>query len=84
MWNNKTILNSHDAKILFPKKCTAERTCNCLNKDTCPLDQKSLNTNIISKVKVKSSNRSYKEKSISNSVKPPLKNDLQITRSHLI
>ena len=36
--NIKTILNSRNAKILFPKKSTERRTCNCLNKDTCPLE----------------------------------------------
>ena len=30
--NIKTIINSHNAKILFSKKSTEQRTCNCLNK----------------------------------------------------
>ena len=33
MRNIKTIKNSHNAKILFPKKSTEQRTCNCLNKN---------------------------------------------------
>ena len=35
--NIKTIINYHNAKILFPKKSTEQRTCNCLNKENCPL-----------------------------------------------
>ena len=38
--NIKTIINSHNAKILFHNKSTEQRTCNCLNKQNCPLEQK--------------------------------------------
>ena len=60
--NIKTIINSHNAKILFPKKSTEQRTCNCLNKVNCPLEQKCLTTNIVYKAKVTSSNQNYQEK----------------------
>ena len=60
--NIKTIINSRNAKILFPKKSAEQRTCNCLNKATCPLEQKCLTTNIFYKVKATSSNRNYQEK----------------------
>ena len=30
--NIKTIINFHNAKILFPRKSTEQRTCSCLNK----------------------------------------------------
>ena len=40
--NIKSIINSHNAKILFPKKSTEQRTCNRLNKVNCPLEQKCL------------------------------------------
>ena len=81
--NIKTIINSHNAKILFPKKSTEQRTCNCLNEVNCPLEQKCLTANISYKAKVTSSNQNYQEK-VSDHVKPPLKNDLQITKTHLI
>ena len=61
-WNIKTIINFHNEEILFSKKSTWQRTCNYLNKDTCPLDQKCLTTNIVYKAKVTPSNRSYQEK----------------------
>ena len=60
--NIKTTINSHNAKILFPKKRTEQRTCNCLNKGNCPLEQKCLTTNIVYKTKVTSSNPNYQEK----------------------
>ena len=60
--NIKTIINSHNAKILFLKKSTEQRTCNCLNKDNCSLEQKYLTTNIVYKAKVTSSNENYQEK----------------------
>ena len=60
--NIKTIINSHNAKILFPKKSTEQRTCNCLNKENCPLEQKCLTTNIVYKAKVTSNSENYQEK----------------------
>ena len=80
----KTIINFHNAKIFFNNKSTEQRTCNCLNKDNCPLEQKCLATNIVYKAKVTSGNRNYQEKVYSGFVKPPLKSDFQITKSHLI
>ena len=44
------------------KKSTKQRTCNCLNKVNCPLEQKCLTTNIVYKAKVTSSNQNYQEK----------------------
>ena len=60
--NIKIIISSHNAKILFPKKGTEQRTCNCLNKVKCPLEQKYLTTNIVYKAKVTSNNQNYQEK----------------------
>ena len=46
----------------YTKKSTEQRTCNCLNKGTCPLEQKCLTTNIVYKAKVvTSNNQSYQE-----------------------
>ena len=57
-------MNSHNPKVLFPKKSTEQITClnNCLNKVNCPLEQKCLTTNIVYKAKVTSSNQNYQEK----------------------
>ena len=78
--NIKNILNSHNAKFLFPKKGAEERTCNCLNKDNRPLEQKM--SHYIAKVT--SSNGKKKKKIILARVKTPLKNDFQITKSNSI
>ena len=60
--NIKTIINSHNVKIVFPKNSTEQKTCNCLNKVSCPLVQKSLTANIVYKAKVTSNNQNYQEK----------------------
>ena len=60
--NIKSIINSHNAKILDPKKSTEQRTCNCLNKVNCPLEQKCLTRNIVYKAKVTSNNQNDQEK----------------------
>ena len=59
--NIKTIINSHNAKIVFPKNSTEQITCNCLNKVNCKLEQNFL-TNIVYKAKVTSSNQNHQEK----------------------
>ena len=61
-WNIKTIINSQNAKILFPEKSTEQRTFNCWKKVNCPLEQKCLTTNIVYKAKVASRNQNYQEK----------------------
>ena len=85
--NIKTIITSHNAKILFPKKSTEERTSNCLNKVNCPLEQKVLTTKIVCKAKVTSSNQNYREKvyfgSCETTFKKQFSNHNQFS-SHLI
>ena len=83
MQNIKTI-NSQNAKILFPKKSTEQKTCNCLNKVNCPLEQKCLTTNIVYKAKVTSSNQNYQEKVYFSLCKTTLKNNSQITKRQLL
>ena len=58
-------------KNLFPKKSAEQRTCNCLNKDNCPLEQKCITTNIVYKAKVTSSYRNYQEKVYFGSCETP-------------
>ena len=48
-------------KILVPKESTKQRTCSCLNNVHCPLEEKSLTTNIVYKAKVTSSNQNNQE-----------------------
>lgn len=62
MQNMKQIINSHNKKILSPKVNTNQRTCNCINKNTCPLEQKCLTKNIVYKATVTSNCPTYKSK----------------------
>ena len=48
-------------KDFIPKKSTEQRTCNCLSKVNCPLEQKCLTINIVYKAKVTSSNQNFQE-----------------------
>ena len=82
MQNIKAIINSHNAKILFPKKSMEQRICNCSNKVNCPLEQKWLTTNIVYKAKVTSSNQNYQEKVYFGLRETTFKE--HITKSHLI
>ena len=67
-WYRKNISKSY--KKNFPPqinstdylKSIEQRACNWLNKDTCPLEQKCLTTNIDYKVKATSSNGNYPKK----------------------
>ena len=82
--NIKSIINSHNAKIFFPKKSTEQRTCNYLNKVNCPLEQKCITTNIVYKAKVTSYNQNHQEKVSFASCETAFASDSQITKSHLI
>ena len=82
--NIKTTINSHNAKILFTKKSTEQRTFNCLNKVNCPLEQKCLTINMVYKAKVTSSNQNYQEKVYFGSCETTFKNRFSNHKSHLI
>ena len=60
--NIKTTTNSHNAKALFTKKSTEQRTYNCLNEVICPIEQKCLTSNIVYKAKVTWISQNYQEK----------------------
>ena len=68
----------------YTLKSTEQRTYNCLNKDTCPLQQKCFTANIVYTAKVTSNNRNYQEKVYFGSCKNTVKNDFPITNNHLI
>ena len=47
MPNMKNIINMHNKKIINPLKDNIARTCNCLRKHQCPLNQKRLTSNVL-------------------------------------
>ena len=42
----KAIINKHNKTVLDPLTNNSERTCNCINSKTCPLQQKCLTNNM--------------------------------------
>ena len=46
MPNVKSIINKHNKTVLDPPTNNSERTCNCINSEKCPLQQKCLTNNM--------------------------------------
>ena len=46
MPNVKSIIKKHNKTVPNPPTNTSERTCNCINKEKCPLQEKCLTNNI--------------------------------------
>ena len=62
MPNVKSIINKHNKTVLDPPINNIERTCNCVNSETCPCQQKSLTKNIMYKATITSNQDSYHHK----------------------
>ena len=80
MPNIKSAINAHNKKILKPTT-VQERKCNCVKKQTCLLDNKCLNKNIVYKAYVTFVIQPTKKKFILVCVKRPSKQDTQIIRN---
>ena len=52
MPNMKNIINTHNKKIINPPKDNIARTCNCIRKHQCPLNEKCLTKNVIYKASI--------------------------------
>ena len=62
MPNVKSIIDSHNHRLLHQKNDNNERLCNCINKQNCPLHQKCLSSNILYKATITSNLNEYGEK----------------------
>ena len=62
MPNMKTIINGHNKKLLTLPTDNPNRTCNCMNKDKCPMNQNCLATNVIYEATITSDLPNYQEK----------------------
>ena len=63
MPNMKSIINMHNKKIMSANtNTTNNRSCNCTNKDQCPLQQNCLVENVVYEATVNSNIENYKEK----------------------
>ena len=56
MPNIKSAINSHNKKILHPPINNQSRTCNCINKTDCPLQEKCLSKNALYQADISSEN----------------------------
>ena len=59
MPNVKSVINKHNETTLDPLTNTSERTCNCINKAKCPLQEKCLTNNIMYKATLTSNQDNY-------------------------
>ena len=62
MPNIKAFIAKHNKQILSPERINATRTCNCINKENCPLNQNCLVSNVIYEATIKSDLPNYQEK----------------------
>ena len=62
MPNVKSIINKHNKTVLGPPTNNSERTCNCINREICPLQQKCLTSNITYKATITSNQDNYHHK----------------------
>ena len=62
MPNMKSIINMHNKKIINPPTNVEERKCNCVNKDSCPLQEKCLTRSLVYKAKIKSTEENSVQK----------------------
>ena len=59
----KSVINSHNKKILHTEPINPnQKTCNCQNKDNCPLNHQCLTKNIIYEATLTSNIPNYQEK----------------------
>ena len=56
MPNIKSAINSHNRKILHSPVNNQSRTCNCINKTDCPLQEKCLSENTLYQADISSEN----------------------------
>ena len=61
MSNVKSIMSKHNKTVLDPSSNNSERTCNCTNREKCPLQQKCL-TNNMYKATITSNQGNYHHK----------------------
>ena len=61
MQNIKSVINNHNKKVLN-NTVETEESCNCRNKNNCPLDGKCLTSNIIYEAQITSNQLNYKQK----------------------
>ena len=62
MPNMKAVINGHNKKLLSPPPDNSSKTCNCMNKDICPLNQNCLSKSVVYEATITSDLPNYQEK----------------------
>ena len=62
MPNMKNIINTHNKKIINPPKDNIVRTCNCIRKNQCPLDEKCLTNTVLYQASITTNEENLKTK----------------------
>ena len=60
----KAIINKHNKSVLYPPTNTSERTCNLINKEKCPHEEKCSTNKIMYKATLASNQNTYHTKCI--------------------
>ena len=58
----KNIINTHNKRIINPPKNNITRTCICIRKDQCPVDEKCLTNNVLHKASITPNEENSKTK----------------------
>ena len=58
----KTIINNHNKNILAKKSSRDKSTCNCPNKDNCPLNGQCQIGEVVYQITLTSNQQNYKDK----------------------
>ena len=77
----KTIINSHNRKIISETKVSNETSCNCVTKENCPLQENCLAANNLYQATVTSSTPNFGEKVYVGVCEPPFKSRFNVHKS---
>ena len=62
MPDRKHKVNTHNKKIINPPKDNITRTCNCIRKHQCPINEKCLTNNVLYKASITPNEENSKTK----------------------
>ena len=80
----KSRINIHNKKVTKAKPSAQARTCNCINKSKCPLNNKCLSNNVLYKANITSESERITEiKFTMVSVRPSSSHDTQTIKNLL-
>ena len=60
--NMKSRINIHNKTVTNPQPSAQTRTCNCINKSKCPLNNKCLSNSVLYRTNITSTTENYRNK----------------------